>query len=140
MRYCSYCGKWFAGRPTYCPNCGRTWDYRICPRGHLNPPSALYCGECGSPDLSETSGRERWFSRIAGAIGKVLLKVMLIVIVFLMLMILSRTNLETLSGFVIAIGLLLIVFNLLPPSIKRPISLILRQIWKKTKSRGQSRR
>jgi hypothetical protein len=57
MRYCSHCRRLNPGRPQICHYCGRTWRVRLCPRHHENPPSAQYCGNCGSVDLSETAGR-----------------------------------------------------------------------------------
>jgi hypothetical protein len=39
-----------------CHYCGRTWQVRLCPRGHENPPDSQFCGICGSADLTETAG------------------------------------------------------------------------------------
>ncbi len=121
MRYCLYCQRWTAGRPVYCPNCGRTWNHRICPRGHLNPSSALFCADCGSPDLSETSGKERWFSKIAGIISGVLPKILLVGFIVLILANINERSLEPLAGFIISISILFVVFTLMPRGIKRLI-------------------
>lgn len=40
----------------FCHYCGRTWQVRLCPRGHENDPDAQFCGICGSADLTETAG------------------------------------------------------------------------------------
>ncbi|OPY73627.1 MAG: hypothetical protein A4E62_00392 [Syntrophorhabdus sp. PtaU1.Bin002] len=61
MRYCPRCRHFNPGKPPICHFCGATWYVRLCPRGHENPPSAQYCGTCGSTDLSETAGRRPWF-------------------------------------------------------------------------------
>jgi hypothetical protein len=60
MRYCPHCHRFNPGSPLICHFCGCTWYVRLCPRGHENPPSAQYCGACGSTDLSETAGRKPW--------------------------------------------------------------------------------
>src|SRR5688572_5182923 len=53
MKHCNACQQFAVGRPTYCPFCGKTYDVRICARGHRNARSAEFCPECGSHDLSE---------------------------------------------------------------------------------------
>ncbi len=60
MRYCPRCHHFNPGNLPICHFCGATWYVRLCPRGHENPPSAQYCGTCGSTDLSETAGRRPW--------------------------------------------------------------------------------
>ena len=58
MRYCPSCGRFNPGRPLICHYCGKSWYYRLCPKGHLNPPDAIFCGECGSSQLTDASGRK----------------------------------------------------------------------------------
>ena len=60
MRYCPHCRRLNSGFPLICRFCGCTWHIRLCPRGHVNPPGSLHCGECGSVDLSETAGNRPW--------------------------------------------------------------------------------
>ena len=52
MRRCTSCFRFHPGAPTFCGQCGRSFDLRICVRGHHNPRNATFCVECGSPDLS----------------------------------------------------------------------------------------
>jgi hypothetical protein len=52
MKRCTACFRYSLGDPPYCTHCGRTYDVRLCPRGHRNPRGALFCAECGSGDLS----------------------------------------------------------------------------------------
>jgi hypothetical protein len=52
MRRCTACSEFNPGRPAFCGNCGRSFDARLCPRGHRNHRAAQFCGECGSADLS----------------------------------------------------------------------------------------
>ena len=138
MRFCPSCRKWVAGRPVYCSNCGRTWNYRICPRGHLNPPDANYCSTCGSLDLSSCSGMEPWFSRLAGFVSKTLPKVILIGFAVFILLNLSQRSFENLVGFVIVVGILVIGYSLLPRGIKRVLGWVWGMGRKRINSRGQN--
>ena len=52
MRYCNNCNRFTAGRPLFCPQCGASYNVKLCPRSHQNPRSADVCSECGSRDLS----------------------------------------------------------------------------------------
>ena len=52
MRRCTSCFRFHPGTPTFCAYCGRSFDVRICSRGHRNPRGVQYCAECGSADLS----------------------------------------------------------------------------------------
>ncbi len=62
MRYCPYCQRFSVGQPQLCFYCGRSWYIRLCPRGHENPPDALFCGTCGSADLTDPAGRRPWWA------------------------------------------------------------------------------
>jgi len=55
MRYCPNCRRINEGWPERCRYCGLTWGVRFCRRGHPNPASAVFCGECGSGDMTETA-------------------------------------------------------------------------------------
>lgn len=52
MKYCYQCGHITQGDPAYCNHCGRTYDVKLCPRGHQNPRGAEVCSQCGSRELS----------------------------------------------------------------------------------------
>jgi hypothetical protein len=52
MTRCANCFRYSLGQPTFCNHCGRSFDVRICTRGHVNPRGAQFCAECGSGDLS----------------------------------------------------------------------------------------
>src|SRR5436190_21628706 len=52
MRRCTYCFRFHPGARTFCSTCGRSFDVRICSRGHRNPRGVHFCAECGSADLS----------------------------------------------------------------------------------------
>ena len=52
LSYCYNCGHMTAGEPLYCNHCGRSYDWKLCPRHHKNPRGAEVCSECGSRELS----------------------------------------------------------------------------------------
>src|SRR3954468_15020048 len=52
MRRCTSCFRFHPGTPTFCSHCGRSFDVRICSRGHRNPRGVQFCAQCGSADLS----------------------------------------------------------------------------------------
>ncbi len=52
MRFCHNCHRITTGKPTFCGNCGSTFNARLCPRLHANPRAANVCSQCGSRDLS----------------------------------------------------------------------------------------
>ena len=52
MKRCTACFRFHPGTPTFCSYCGRSFDVRICSRGHRNPRGVQFCAECGSADLS----------------------------------------------------------------------------------------
>jgi RNA polymerase subunit RPABC4/transcription elongation factor Spt4 len=57
MKYCYQCGRVTTGEPLYCNSCGRSYNTKLCPRGHANPRSAEVCSQCGSRDLSTPQPR-----------------------------------------------------------------------------------
>src|SRR6185369_10621782 len=52
MKRCTACFHYTLGQPSYCTHCGRSYDVKICARGHVNPRGVQYCAECGTGDLS----------------------------------------------------------------------------------------
>jgi len=107
MRFCPHCRRLNPGRPVICHYCGRTWQVRLCPRGHENPPDSQFCGICGSADLSETAGPVPfwiWLIRVASLI---------IFIVFIASLKLPEFHLtDQISALVIAITILLVGINM----------------------------
>jgi len=57
MKHCFTCKRNRPDNAKFCPGCGSTFDVRYCPRLHLNSPTAEYCTECGSSDLSAADHR-----------------------------------------------------------------------------------
>jgi hypothetical protein len=122
MRYCPNCRRINPGRPLICHYCGRTWYIRLCPRSHLNPYNAIYCGTCGSTDLSEVCRSTPWFSY--------LLKIIIIVILFGTIFSIGKVFLQSLNkdtfsllfiyviSIILLIGVYLFLISMLPDSIK----------------------
>ena len=72
MRYCTNCRKLTAGSPPYCNHCGRSYQYKLCPRGHQNPRAANACSTCGSHELS-TPSPQTGMSTVGYLIGTLIL-------------------------------------------------------------------
>ena len=81
MRRCTYCFRFHPGSPTYCSHCGRSFDVRICSRGHRNPRGVQFCTECGSSDLSTPTPPGSFLHYVSGFVlyAFVALAVLLIV-------------------------------------------------------------
>jgi hypothetical protein len=52
MKRCTNCFRYALGDPTFCNHCGRSFDVKICSRGHHNARGAQFCSDCGSADMS----------------------------------------------------------------------------------------
>jgi hypothetical protein len=65
MRRCTSCFKWATGFPTYCPSCGRTYNVKICSRGHVCLRSVEFCPTCGSSEMSTPAAPEGLLSRLS---------------------------------------------------------------------------
>src|SRR5256885_15405324 len=68
MRRCTSCFRFHPGTPTFCSYCGRSFDVRICSRGHRNPRGTQFCAECGSADLSTPTPPASLLYRLSGAV------------------------------------------------------------------------
>ncbi len=80
MRYCPNCRRISEGWPERCFFCACTWNIRKCRSGHDNPHTALFCGTCGSADLSTPAlgGRTiNWFFHLPYS-NKSMLKIVII--------------------------------------------------------------
>ena len=66
MRRCTSCFRFHPGAPTFCSYCGRSFDVRICSRGHRNPRGAQFCAECGSADLSTPAPPASFLHHLSG--------------------------------------------------------------------------
>ena len=142
MRYCPKCQRINEGRPERCRFCGSTWGTRYCRRGHPNPPDAVFCGECGSADLSQTAGGGSIINSIFG-IGRhrhliwLLIKIALPILLILMV----AKNPEYFLPFVLPIFILFLAFRfamgIIPAWLIKPL---IRIIKPKNKSKNRVRR
>ncbi len=145
MRYCPGCRRINEGWPERCRFCASNWGVRICKRGHFNPIDAIFCGECGSAEMSEAARggwlQNRIFGLFRGESGwlRYLLKIGFLVLLILILL----NNFVLLATFLIAIGLLLAALRLvteyLSGSIFRVLSRLLRSPLQHRQRNSQSR-
>lgn len=68
MRRCTSCFRFHPGSPTFCSYCGRSFDVRICARGHHNPRGVQFCAECGSADLSTPAPPASFLHHLSGVV------------------------------------------------------------------------
>ena len=56
MIYCLACRQ-LSGDGPLCTQCGRSFGGRLCngKKRHLNPPDALFCGQCGTANLVDAA-------------------------------------------------------------------------------------
>lgn len=122
MRYCPNCRRINEAWPERCRFCGLTWNVRICRRGHQNPANAVFCGECGSGDLTDTARGGRIVNSIFGLFeGRgplpFLMLIVKLAIPILILCVIAQdleAFLPLLVALVILIGVLKYAVGLLP--------------------------
>src|SRR5262245_31850820 len=66
MRRCTYCFRFHPGSPTYCSRCGRTFNVKICSRGHVNHRDVQFCSQCGSAEFSTPAPRATLLFHLSG--------------------------------------------------------------------------
>ena len=86
MHYCNHCRRITTGDPLFCNFCGRSYNFKLCPRQHPNPRSAEICSQCGSRELSTPQPRTPiWLSLLLALIpvlpGLLLILLSILVIV-----------------------------------------------------------
>ena len=124
MKLCTNCKKLTPGEPLFCMNCGRSYDYKLCPHRHVNPRTALVCTICGSRDLSVPQQQSSFWLRlllhtVRLAAGLILL--LLTVLLFASVLEAVLSNQELLGRVFIGgllISLLWLVYLNLPRSVR----------------------
>ena len=105
MKYCYQCGKLSPGDPAYCDHCGRSYDVRLCSRGHQNRRGAEVCSQCGSRELSTPQPRIPMAWRLAALLIRLGTGVLLVYVSLALLVTLIET--PQFQRFLVATGLLL---------------------------------
>lgn len=106
MKYCPACQRWNQGQPVRCNYCGRTWGVRLCPRGHANPPDAVFCSQCGRPQLSETAGPEPLAIRVVSLLLRLLKPAAIVLGILVLLGAIQALEWSVVAGLGIAVVLL----------------------------------
>jgi hypothetical protein len=65
MKRCTYCFRYARNNTTFCTTCGRSFNVKICSRGHLNPRGVSFCAECGSGELSTPAPPAGWLFHVS---------------------------------------------------------------------------
>ena len=138
MRRCTSCFRFYPGTPTFCANCGRSFDVRICSRGHRNPRGVQFCTECGSADLSTPTPPASFLHRLSGLVLYLFsaLTVALVVLTAGLAVIYSidwSALTPSLIALVLMLGCLYWTTTLLPGPVKRLGKAAGRQVMKSIK-------
>ncbi len=142
MRRCTACFRFHPGQPTFCSHCGRSFDVRICSRGHRNSRGVQFCAECGSSELSTPAPPASFLHKLSGfalylfaalTIGLIVLVVGLSVI--------HLVDWDALSGplvaLVLMLGFLYWTTTLLPGPVRKVGRAAGRGIWNSVKQRNK---
>jgi RNA polymerase subunit RPABC4/transcription elongation factor Spt4 len=105
MKYCYNCGHITQGEPAYCNYCGRSYDVKLCPRGHQNPRGAEVCSQCGSRELSTPQPKVPLTWRFAAILIRLGAGILLVYVSLALLIGLLRT--PQFQHLLVATGLLL---------------------------------
>ena len=124
MKRCTACFRFHPGTPTFCAYCGRSFDVRICSRGHRNPRGVQFCAECGSADLSTPAPPASFLHHLSGFVLYLLsaLTIALIVITAVLAVLYSinwSAIAPSLASLVLMLGFLYWTTTLLPGPIKK---------------------
>ncbi len=125
MRYCHSCQKITNGEPSYCNYCGRSYDVKLCGRGHTNIRTAEVCSVCGSRDLSIPQSRPSLKMRIFQFFGLfvpfvvLLLGTLLYVAVFLKTLFQNPNQILPMMLIGLVLGLLWLFWILLSSMLRR---------------------
>ncbi len=135
MRRCTSCFRFYPGNPIFCSYCGRSFDVRICSRGHRNPRGAQFCTECGSADLSTPTPPASLLHRLSGAVLYLFVALFLcLVMVSIVFSVLESIDWSRLSGpmvsLLLMLGFLYWTTTLLPGPVKKVGKLVGRSAWK----------
>jgi len=141
MRLCTNCYQITAGRPLFCNRCGRSYNVRLCSKLHVNPRPAKICSQCGSKDLSTPQPKVFFLLRpfvflIGLGPGILFLLAAGIYLFFYIQKLFTDPNgLLPLMCIGLYLGLVLLLFMMLPGGIRKFLSGIFRFVFRR-KSKG----
>jgi hypothetical protein len=141
MKRCTACFRYALGDPPYCNHCGRSYDVRLCPRGHENPRGASFCGACGSGDLSTPAPPAGFLFAFSQAVLRVAVPVVVVLIgITAVLGLLVALDWSAITPrlilLVMMLGILYWTTTLLPGPVKKVSKAAGKTVWKAvTKSR-----
>lgn len=138
MRRCTSCFRFHPGTPTFCSYCGRSFDVRICSRGHRNPRGVLFCSECGSADLSTPAPPASFFHHLSGFVlylfSALTIALILVTAVLAILYNIDWSALTpSLAALVLMLGFLYWTTTLLPGPVRKLGKAAGRQVMKSIK-------
>lgn len=133
MKLCFSCGRVTAGTPSYCHYCGKTYNVRLCSRGHTNPRSANVCSQCGSKEMSTPQRKIPFLLKpliflLSHLVGIVLIFSLVGFLVFFVYKLFIDPNgLLPLMCFGLLLGFLFFIWMMLPNFIRSPIKWLFRK-------------
>ena len=133
MKLCFSCGRVTAGIPSYCHYCGKTYNVRLCSRGHINPRSANVCSQCGSKEMSTPQRKIPFLLKpliflLSHLVGIVLIFSLVVFLVFFVYKLFIDPNgLLPLMCLGLLLGFLFFIWMMLPNFIRSPIRWLFRK-------------
>lgn len=127
MKLCYSCGRVTAGLPSYCHYCGKTYNVRLCSRGHINSRSANVCSQCGNKELSTPQRKIPFLLKpliflLSHLVGIVLIfSLAVFLIYFAYKLFIDPNGLLPLMCLGLLLGLLFFIWMMLPNFIRAPI-------------------
>ena len=133
MKLCFSCRRITAGEAAYCQHCGKTFNVRLCSRGHANPRSANICSQCGSRELSTPQRKIPLLLKpmvflLSHIVGVLLLSALVLFLGFFIRKIFINPNgLLPLMCIGLYLSLLFLIWMMLPNFIRKPIKWIFKR-------------
>jgi hypothetical protein len=127
MKLCFSCGRVTTGTPAYCHNCGKTYNVKLCSRGHINPRSANVCSQCGSREMSIPQRKIPFLLKpliflLSHLVGIILIfSLVAFVGFFIYKLFIDPNGLLPLMCIGFSLGLLFLFWMMLPNFIRSPI-------------------
>ncbi|HZU31281.1 MAG TPA: zinc ribbon domain-containing protein [Candidatus Angelobacter sp.] len=145
MRLCTNCNQITTGKPLFCNKCGNSYNIKLCSRLHVNPRAAQICAECGSKDLSTPQPKAslfvRFFIFLLG-LGPVFLFFAAagIYLAFYIHKLFTNPNgLLPLMCLGFLLGLLLLVWMMLPKGLRRLLAGIGKLVFRRKSKDGSNK-